>query len=272
METVLHTNSLSEMPAILETLEILMRSRPSVPYTVVFDIDDTIVRKNSDALPEVLELLFNFHTMGCIIGLVTARHDSMREFTIKELAAINIDSSIYQGQNLLFCPQEYRNSFTSISKWKQSARYFLKSSTRRKLLCTVGDQWTDLITIESDRERSMLDNAYGASTLRLMRLNDGLCEFGIKLPNEEVDDTLKAQVFLDNLKKLSKEPRYLLPSTEGDQSAIVHVLGKNTVQEIGSGKVLGIKDIERDLSKLVVAVEMQQYTVESGTGYITLSS
>jgi hypothetical protein len=269
METVLQSNSLSEMPAIIETLEILLRANPSKQeYTVVFDIDDTIVRKNSDALPEVLELLFNFHSMGCIIGFVTARHDSMREFTIKELAAINIDNTIYQGQNLLFCPQEYRNSFTSISKWKQSARYFLKSSTRRKLLCTVGDQWTDLITIESDRERSMLDNAYGASTLRLMRLNDGLCEFGIKLPNEEVDEKESAQTFLDNLKKLSKEPRYLLPSTEGDQSVIVHALGKNTVQEIGSGKVLGVKNIE-DLNKLVVALDTQ-YTVESGIGYLTL--
>jgi hypothetical protein len=49
----------------------------------------------------------------------------------------------------------------------------------------VGDQWTDLITIETDKERGLMDDAYGADTLRLMRLNDGLCFFGIKLPTEE---------------------------------------------------------------------------------------
>jgi len=258
METILQANSLSEMNAIIETLEILLRTMPSVPYTVVFDIDDTIVRKNSDALPEVLELLFMFHNMGCIIGFITARHESMREFTVEELKAININNDIYQGQNLLFCPQNYRNSFTSISEWKQSARYFLKSSTRRKLLCTVGDQWTDLITIKNDKERAMLDSAYGGSTLRLMRLNDGLCEFGIKLPNEEVDvDKQSAQAFLDNLKKLSSEPHYLLPSADGNQSSIVHVLGKNTVQEIGSGKVVGVRNPKKDLNKLVFEVDMQ---------------
>ena len=85
----------------------------------------------------------------------------------------------------MFCPQQFRSSFTEISRWKRSARYYLKVNSKRKLLCTVGDQWTDLITIESDKERSMLDDAYGPSTLRLMRLNDGLCIFGIKLPTEE---------------------------------------------------------------------------------------
>jgi hypothetical protein len=103
METILALNSLSEMPAIVQTLEILLRTMPTTPYAVVFDIDDTIVRKNSDALPEVLELLFMFHSMGCIIGLITARHSSMREFTVKELAALNIDNDVYVGENLLFC-------------------------------------------------------------------------------------------------------------------------------------------------------------------------
>ena len=268
-------NSLSEMPAIVQTLEILLRTMPTTPYAVVFDIDDTIVRKNSDALPEVLELLFMFHSMGCIIGLITARHNSMREFTVKELAALNIDNDVYEGENLLFCPQDYRSSFTSISKWKQSARYFLKSSTRRRLLCTVGDQWTDLITIENDRGREELDSAYGAGTLRLMRLNDGLCEFGIKLPNEQVDEQKQsAQAFLDNLKKLGKEPRYLLPSPDGDQSVIVQRLGKNTVQEISSGKVVGVKGTT-NLDKLVISVDVQQYTlkngIENGIEYLMLS-
>lgn len=181
---------LGEMPKIIATLEILMRDFPKGDqYAVVFDIDDTLVREDSAPLPEVISLLKQFAASNYVIGLVTARHESMREFTLKELATVGITYSIFKGENLMFCPQQYRTSFTSISKWKQSARYFLKTNTKRKLLCTVGDQWTDLITIESDRERDLLDNAYGPSTLRLMRLNDGLCIFGIKLPTEEEPQT-----------------------------------------------------------------------------------
>jgi hypothetical protein len=186
METVLVEPRLSDLPKVIATLEVLMRDFPKgEEYAVVFDIDDTLVRDDSASLPEVVALLKQFAASKYVIGLVTARHESMREFTLKELAAIGITYSIFKGENLMFCPQQFRTSFTAISKWKQSARYFLKVNSKRKLLCTVGDQWTDLITIESDKDRAMLDDAYGPSTLRLMRLNDGLCIFGIKLPSED---------------------------------------------------------------------------------------
>jgi hypothetical protein len=186
METVLREPRLSEMPKVLAMMEILMRDFPAgEEYAVVFDIDDTLVRDTSEPLPEVVALLKHFASLKYVIGLITARHDSMREFTVKELFSLGITSDMFEGENLKFCPQLYRTNFTSISKWKQSARYFLKNRYKRKLLCTVGDQWTDLITISSDKERAMLDEAYGASELRLMRLNDGLCIFGIKIPTEE---------------------------------------------------------------------------------------
>jgi len=186
METVLVEPRLSEMPKVVATLEVLMRDFPKgEEYAVVFDIDDTLVREDSKPLPEVVALLKQFAASKYVIGLVTARHESMREYTIKELANVGITYSLFKGEHLMFCPQQFRSSFTEISRWKRSARYYLKVNSKRKLLCTVGDQWTDLITIESDKERSMLDDAYGPSTLRLMRLNDGLCIFGIKLPTEE---------------------------------------------------------------------------------------
>jgi hypothetical protein len=189
METVLELNSLSEMPQLSNVLLTLMKKMPQEDYCVVFDIDDTLVRDDADseqrhstAIAEVCSLLFMFHRMKCTIGLVTARSSSMREETIAELARLNIDYSIYDASNLLFCPEEYRKSFTDISQWKQSARYFIKTHTKRKMLCTIGDQWTDLITIKDDSYKKFLDEAYGANKLRLVRLHDGISYFGIKLP------------------------------------------------------------------------------------------
>lgn len=190
METVLELNSLSDMPKLSDTLLALVKKMPKEEYCVVFDIDDTLVRDDSDtdqgrqstAISEVCSLLFMFHRMKCIIGLVTARSSSMREETIAELARLNIDYSIYEASNLLFCPEEYRKTFTDISTWKKSARYFIKTRTKRKMLCTIGDQWTDLITIKDDSYKQYLDDAYGADKLRLVRLHDGLSYFGIKLP------------------------------------------------------------------------------------------
>jgi hypothetical protein len=189
METVLELNSLSEMPRLSETLLLLLRDMPTEKYCVVFDIDDTLVRdvdsdsaRKTEAISEVCSLLFMFHRMGCIIGLVTARSTSMREETISELASLNINYSIYDASNLLFCPEEYRKSFTQISKWKKSARYFIKTLSKRKMLCTIGDQWTDLIAIKDDSYKQLLDQAYGSDKLRLLRLHDGISIFGIKLP------------------------------------------------------------------------------------------
>lgn len=235
METLLMANSVADMPQVIDLLEVLLRDEPpETKYVVVFDIDDTLVRENSDPIREVIRLLGKFVAMGCVIGLVTARHESMREFTIQELSDVGITPQIYRGENLKFCPQEYRTSFTSISKWKQSARYFLKANTRRKLLCTVGDQWTDLITIESDRERSLLDDAYGSDKLRLVRLNDNLCMFGLKLPLPQEAPENKAEEFLSKLK--AQQNRYLWDN--GSSSILVQVRD-GSVQDVRSGLEVG---------------------------------
>jgi hypothetical protein len=120
----------------------------------------------------------------------------MRNETIDELARVNIDYSIYDGSNLLFCPEEYRKSFTQISTWKKSARYFIKTKTKRKMLCTIGDQWTDLIAIKDDSYKQVLDDAYGAEKLRLVRLHDGISYFGIKLPVLKQFPEYKAKNFI----------------------------------------------------------------------------
>ena len=224
-------NSVADMPQVIELLEVLLRAEPPQEYVVVFDIDDTLVREDSSPLKEVIELLGTFFKMGCVIGLVTARHESMREFTIQELAEVGITSQVYRGEHLKFCPQEYRTSFTSISKWKQSARYFLKANTKRKLLCTVGDQWTDLVTIESDRERALLDDAYGSDKLRLMRLNDNLCMFGLKIPlPPETLPQQEAQEFLDKL--AAQKSRYLWDN--GSSSVLVQLVN-GSVREVKTG-------------------------------------
>jgi hypothetical protein len=249
METLLMANSLADMPQVIELLDVLLRAEPQEnSYVVIFDIDDTLVREDSSPIKEVIDLLGSFVKMGCVIGLVTARHESMREFTIQELTDVGITPQVYKGEHLKFCPQEYRTIFTSISKWKQSARYFIKSNTKRKLLCTVGDQWTDLITIESDRERALLDDAYGSDKLRFVRLNDNLCLFGIKLPlPSETQPQQEAQEFLASL---AQKPKYLWDN--GTSSVVVQVTDEG-VQEIRTGVKLANETWEETM--LITLVE-----------------
>jgi hypothetical protein len=109
----------------------------------------------------------------------------------------------------------------------------------------VGDQWTDLITIESDRERALLDDAYGSDKLRFVRLNDNLCMFGLKLPLPPPErPQQEAQDFLD---KLAARKKYLW--NNGTSSVLVQVVD-GSVHELKTGLELTNRDWETMLITL----------------------
>jgi len=112
----------------------------------------------------------------------------MRKFTIDELKGVHIiQGRDYAPEDLFFCPDAYRVSFVKISQWKQSARKFLKNKYG-SVLCTIGDQWTDLIEIKQETERARLDEAYSTSLTPylLFKLYDGICSYGIKLKSDPI--------------------------------------------------------------------------------------
>lgn len=112
----------------------------------------------------------------------------MRKFTIDELKGVQIvQGRDYAAEDLFFCPDSYRINFVKISQWKQSARKFLKNKYG-SVLCTIGDQWTDLVEIHNEQERSRLDEAYSTriTPYLLFKLFDGISKYGIKLKSDPV--------------------------------------------------------------------------------------
>jgi hypothetical protein len=155
---------------------------------IVFDIDDTIISEESYPLAEVIALLKFSKKNGCAIGLVTARHRSMRKITGDELKGVQIlEGQDYLPEDLFFCPDAYRTSYVKISQWKQSARKFLKNKYKN-ILCTVGDQWTDLVEIKDELERKRLDEAYSTqiTPYLLFELYDGISMYGLKLKSNPI--------------------------------------------------------------------------------------
>jgi len=187
MECLDKHETVQRLNSKLEDL-LLDAKLPPKKQCVVFDIDDTLISDDSYPINDVISLLKLFKKHGCLIGLVTARHSSMRKATGDELRGVNIVQGVdYDPEHLFFCPDDYRGSYVRISQWKQSARKFLKNK-HGPVFVTVGDQWTDLIEIDSEDERSFLNDAYGTdqNPYLLFKLHDGISSYGLKLKSSPI--------------------------------------------------------------------------------------
>jgi HAD superfamily, subfamily IIIB (Acid phosphatase) len=148
---------------------------------IVFDIDDTLLREDNTPISEVVTLLHRLKSLKAKIFLVTARHPSIRDQTILELQDIGILPSHYE--ELLLCPEKYRTSMKLVGEWKRSARQRIANKYQVPILLTVGDQWTDLVSVKSLKELQQLDVAHGSehTPWMLFRVEDGIGFFGLKL-------------------------------------------------------------------------------------------
>lgn len=148
---------------------------------IVFDIDATVLREDNTAIEETVKLLKRLRSLGAKIIFITARHPSMRDVTVRELQGIGINTRDYD--RLLISPQSSRRSMKTVGDWKASARQAIAAEFRIPVLLTVGDQWTDIVTVRSDRELAQLDEAYGTRNKPyvLVLPNDGISILGLKL-------------------------------------------------------------------------------------------
>jgi len=204
-----HLNSLvtETQSRLIETL----RSLGGRSTCIIFDIDDTLISEDSYPLLEVVELLKFCRQKGCAVGLVTARHKSMRKITGDELKGVKIIEGIdYAPEDLFFCPEEYRTSYVKISQWKQSARLFLKNKYKH-VFCTVGDQWTDLVEIKDEMDRERLDLSYSTeiTPYLLFELTDGISAYGLKLKSYPKIKP-KFTIFQNNKKRIQQTTQITL--------------------------------------------------------------
>ncbi len=146
---------------------------------VVFDIDETLVGEGSIPLPEVIALLKRLRALDCRVFLVTARHPSAREYTVKELASVGVTPEFYDELSL--CPERFRKSMNLVGQWKKSQRQAIANKHAMPVLLTVGDQWTDLTNVGSLQELEALDEIHGKKPWSMYHTNDGVGFFGLKL-------------------------------------------------------------------------------------------
>ena len=162
------------------------RVHPRKRLVVVFDIDATLLTESRDEtkffkLRKIVWLLRKVKELGGEVHLVTARNDdpSTKRWTEAQLSLIGLVKG--KDYDSLSCvPSEMRERMSDVSIVK--ARLREKAAGRGGVVAlTVGDQWTDLMQVKDDDEIESLDKEYGAS-FTIMRLNDGVSIWGLKLP------------------------------------------------------------------------------------------
>lgn len=153
------------------------------PNVVVFDIDDTL-KFSTKPHTEIVNLYHKLQNDPIIkpsIHIVTARIDDKDyiEETKKELLKIGID----HFDRLIHAPNKYRKNLGDVGIWKETQR--LDSSLESKspyIVLTVGDQWGDVVSIKNESEIDELDKIYGKKNYILLRPDDEISLWGLKLP------------------------------------------------------------------------------------------
>jgi hypothetical protein len=170
-------------------------SKGCAPALATFDIDDTLLYDLGDARApndfsvkpnaSIVLLLKRLYELGIEIHLITARLDckEMIDASKEEMKELGI-----KYHSLTLAPAYARKSMASVSQWKMMTR---KSIARKDecnpIVLTVGDQWGDMVVLDSDdridmlNEEHDLDHEYAKQYL-VMRPNDKVSLWGLKLP------------------------------------------------------------------------------------------
>jgi predicted secreted acid phosphatase len=149
---------------------------------VVFDIDATLVLDDSSAIGPTVNMLHKI-CKTCRVFLITARHPSMLEETIQELKSIGITPDMYES--LMLSPPEDRKDMHRVGLWKERMRKKIAIHAQAPISLTIGDQWTDIIAVQSEDEMLELDSGFlgwgKCAKYALVRPHDGISAFGLKL-------------------------------------------------------------------------------------------
>jgi hypothetical protein len=149
---------------------------------VVFDIDATLVLDDSSAIEPTVQMLKTINK-SCRIFLITARHPSMKDETITELGSVGITPNMYES--LLLSPPADRTSMHKVGLWKSRMRKEIAFKAQCPISITIGDQWTDMIAVQSEEEMQELDAGFmgvgSCAKYALVRPHDGISLLGLKL-------------------------------------------------------------------------------------------
>lgn len=162
------------------------RAYPDKRCSVVFDIDDTLIKDLSRPIEHapIADLARALRQLsGCSVHIVTARENApeMVDETVKELVKFGISYT-----TLDLCPRRERETRTSIARWKSSIRKKYAEENKVAHVLTLGDQWSDLIDMPNERAFKAWDKAIPSHRpVALLEIKDGTSLYGLKLKASE---------------------------------------------------------------------------------------
>lgn len=156
------------------------------PLVVVMDIDDTLIRDratHSVLIPAIVQLHNKLVELGAAVYLVSARTNdaATRAWTVEQLVQLGIHG--YKALHL--APDGRRKTMTDVSRWKMETRRGIGRAAGAPVVLTVGDQWSDMVTLSDDADIDTLDATFAPKQpWKIMRPNDGVSLWGLKLPSQ----------------------------------------------------------------------------------------
>jgi predicted secreted acid phosphatase len=165
---------------------LLEKSNPETS-AIVLDIDATILYNTKKtnfcdgALPNplIMDVYSKALEKNIAVYFVTARRESESNYawTTKQLKCIGAD----KYAQLRMRPESY-NTAAKVSKFKLAARRAIKKESKRTIILNVGDQWTDLVSINNNNEIDALINLDNKSYWFFKPANNEV-EWALKLPD-----------------------------------------------------------------------------------------
>lgn len=164
--------------AVQDASKVIAELSMSVPKAhVVFDIDDTLIFDNEKETPnvQIKHLLAVSKAHGAQVHLVTAR---MKAADVVKWTRDQLRRQGIVYDTLALAPASARKDLASVARWKHAQR--AKHGT---VMLSVGDQWGDMILLESEEDIDKLDKTHTVERgpWVLVKPNDGVTMFGLKL-------------------------------------------------------------------------------------------
>ena len=139
-------------------IESILRSVDPNRSFVVCDIDDTVLYPllNGAEHPHGMFVRDTAVDMGIPVYYITARSESPhgRKYAIQQLEFLGIESPV-----VIMRPPSV-NTWVDISRYKKASRQMLEEVTGRVCIMNVGDQWTDLMQMESFNLPELMDDMF----------------------------------------------------------------------------------------------------------------
>lgn len=154
------TNAFSKLKTLIA--DILCEMDPNRGF-VVCDIDDTVLYPDQKgaAHPHGMFIHDTAVNLGIPVYFVTARVDSpsARAFAIRQLENLGIKSPM-----IIMRPANV-TTWVGISQYKEASRRNLEHFSGRLCKMNVGDQWTDLMPMQSIGTRDFMNNLFSGENV-----------------------------------------------------------------------------------------------------------